>query len=324
MNHTTADEAFAREFCVRLRPRFEGCNVGTWIGFKHILYLGEEAVVAYMRAHGLGSSRLLADCGLSLEVVDMKLRLKSGIRVDDEIEATLVRVDGPADGPLSFKLQMVHDSAAGGKVVVASGTVAAVLCKLHNDFGQPVTIPAIAAPLVRPQIDAALGSALAPIMIPAGCHDADVGKLLQRSDRSSYVWQRSIPYFYCHDSYRLQYSGFVRIMEEVVERFLAHKGISIRTMLDSRQWIPVVTDARIRLLTDAKLEETLYTLYEVEDVIKDMIYSAAMRCYVRRGHQLVPVAEGRISHAYVHITEREVGTQIASFDAAVRQALHAP
>lgn len=321
---TLSPAALAREFSVRLRPRFEGCNVGTWIGFKHIMYLCEEALVAYFRAQGLGPSHLLANCGLSLEVADMRLRLKEGIRVDDEIEASVVLVDGAESGRISFKVQLrkcADDDA--GKTIVASGKAAAIVCELHENFDQRVAVPGALMGAVYPSLEAADGSAEAAIMIPTGLAEADIGKLLQRPDRSSFVWKWRIPYFYCHDTYRLQYSGFVRIMEEVVDLFLQDKGISIRTMLDTRNWIPVVTESHIRLLADAKLEEEIYTLYQVEDVIKDMIYSASMRCYVRRVNRFVPVAEGKIAHAYVHITEREVGTQIATFDNEVLTALTA-
>lgn len=319
-----AADSLAREFSVRLRPRFEGCNVGTWIGFKHIMYLCEEAIVAYFRAQTLGPSHLLASCGLSLEIADMRLRLKQGIRADDEIEASVVLVDGPASGRIAFNVQLLKVGEQDAKKsVVASGKATAVVCELHDNFGANVAIPAALEGAVHASLDAAEGAAGAPVVIPAGLAEADIGGLLQRPGKSSFVWKWRIPYFYCHDTYRLQHSGFVRIMEEVVDLFLQHKGISIRTLLDTRNWIPVVTDARIRLLADAKLEEEVYTLYEVEEVIKDMIYTAAMRCFVRRADRLIPVAEGKISHAYVHITEREVGTQIATFDAEVLAALGA-
>jgi acyl-CoA thioesterase FadM len=319
-----AADGLAREFSVRLRPRFEGCNVGTWIGFKHVMYLCEEAVVAYFRAQALGPSHLLANCGLSLEIVDMRLRLKEGIRVDDEIEALLALTDAAEGGRILFKVQLLRWSEREGeKSVVASGKAAAILCELHENFGVDVAVPAALKGAVHRSLEAAAGSHEAPVLIPPELAGAEIGRALQPPDKSSFVWKWRIPYFYCHDTYRLQHSGFVRIMEEVVDLFLQDKGISIRTMLDTRNWIPVVTDARVRLLADAKLEEEVYTLYEVEEVIKDMIYTAAMRCFVRRGDRLVPVAEGRISHAYVHITEREVGTRIATFDADVLAALGA-
>ncbi len=42
----------------RVRPRFEGCNICTWIGFKHVMYCIEEAVVDHFRAHGFGPREL--------------------------------------------------------------------------------------------------------------------------------------------------------------------------------------------------------------------------------------------------------------------------
>ena len=35
-----------------LRPRYEGANIRTWIGFKHLMYLAEEAVLEWLRIRG--------------------------------------------------------------------------------------------------------------------------------------------------------------------------------------------------------------------------------------------------------------------------------
>jgi len=40
------------------RPRFEGSNICTWIGFKHVMYLIEEAVLEYMRRNGMSPRQL--------------------------------------------------------------------------------------------------------------------------------------------------------------------------------------------------------------------------------------------------------------------------
>src|SRR5688572_27855192 len=32
-----------------LRPSFEGTNIRTWIGFKHLMYLAHEAVIDHLR-----------------------------------------------------------------------------------------------------------------------------------------------------------------------------------------------------------------------------------------------------------------------------------
>ncbi|MBV8821091.1 MAG: thioesterase family protein, partial [Acidobacteriaceae bacterium] len=132
-----------------------------------------------------------------------------------------------------------------------------------------------------------------------------------------------IPYFYCHYSQRIQHSGYVRIMEEIVERFLAARGISVRTMLEQRQWIPVVVEARVDLLREALMEETLYTVYRVEEILKEMVYTARMDCYLVRDGELLQTATGRITHGYGKLEGRSGGALVA-FDpatvAALRQA----
>ena len=46
------------------------------------------------------------------------------------------------------------------------------------------------------------------------------------------------------------------------------------------------------------MEEELYTVFTVEDVFKDLTYTARMDCYVLRGGRLVQTATGRITHGY--------------------------
>jgi hypothetical protein len=44
--------------------------------------------------------------------------------------------------------------------------------------------------------------------------------------RNAYAWKWRIPYFYCHFTERMQMSGYLRQMEEVVDLFLADRGVS--------------------------------------------------------------------------------------------------
>ena len=41
----------------QLRPRYEGSNICTWIGFKHVNYLVEEAVLEHFRQLGARGAR---------------------------------------------------------------------------------------------------------------------------------------------------------------------------------------------------------------------------------------------------------------------------
>jgi len=51
-----------------LRPRFEGANIRTCIGFKHLLYMVEEAILQWFREHGPGPQYLFHEHGLELEI----------------------------------------------------------------------------------------------------------------------------------------------------------------------------------------------------------------------------------------------------------------
>src|SRR5262245_461886 len=71
-----------------MRPRSQGANIQTWIGFKHLLYVLEEGILEWFRQHGLGPQRLLDDFGLMLEIIDCSALLVALVTVDDTIVVT--------------------------------------------------------------------------------------------------------------------------------------------------------------------------------------------------------------------------------------------
>src|ERR671922_138859 len=90
------------------RPRYEGANIRTWIGFKHFVYLVEEAVLHWFRERDLGARRLYHDFGLGLELVDVSVQLPAYLEVDDEVTAAVseerlgrlsVRLSGDGEDP---------------------------------------------------------------------------------------------------------------------------------------------------------------------------------------------------------------------------------
>jgi hypothetical protein len=46
---------------IRLRPCYEGADICTWIGFKHVDHLVEEAVLAHFRGAGAPAGALFFD-----------------------------------------------------------------------------------------------------------------------------------------------------------------------------------------------------------------------------------------------------------------------
>ena len=65
------------------RPRFEGSNICTWIGFKHVMYVVEEAVLDHLRQSGLTPRRLFEEHGLGVEIVDSHARIMHALHMDD-------------------------------------------------------------------------------------------------------------------------------------------------------------------------------------------------------------------------------------------------
>lgn len=115
-------------------------------------------------------------------------------------------------------------------------------------------------------------------------------------------------------------SGYLRLMEEGKDRFVADRGISIKTLLDDRRWIPVVPRSDIRILDEALMEEDLYTVYTVEEVFKDFTYTSRMDFYVLRDGKLVKTATGRIVHGYAVIENRR-DWSLVNFDQRVVDAI---
>jgi acyl-CoA thioesterase FadM len=269
------------------RPRYEGANIRTWIGFKHFIYLVEEAVLQWLRDQGHGARALFHDYGLGVEIVDCSVQLPAVLEVDDEVRAEVVRAAG---GKLKVRLSVHRD---GQDVVVLKGTATVALIAERAADRQRPAPPALSE-LVAADLSGATGLSAA-LPVEGG---AEVAGVLAPPGSGAFLWSWRAPYFYCHFSDRVQHSGFVRCLEEVVDRFLADRGLSVATMLRERSWIPVVSRARVRLAGPAHMEETVHTVFTVESVLRSMMFEGRMDCYVRRGDTLHLVATGSILHGY--------------------------
>jgi acyl-CoA thioesterase FadM len=302
------------------QPRFEGANIGVAIGFKHVLYLLEEAVIQHFRECGFGPRLLFEQYGLCLEIVSSRARLSQVVYLDDvaSIEITPARSD--TEQGVSFALKMFLDRN-GARVKSVTGTVQVVL-RLDPNGDSAEAPPAELASFVTQEIHrpsqappATLGTDL-----HVGFQEEELLQHLAPAGSNTVVWKDRIPYFYCHYNRRMQHSGYVRVMEAIVDRFLYDRGISIRTMLERSRWIPVVVEARVEMLREALMEETLYTVYRVENILKDITYTARMDCYVVRDGELIQSATGSITHGYGQLEGRS-GGMLVTFDSTTLAAL---
>ena len=277
------------------RPGYEGANIRTWIGFKHFIYLVEESVLAWLREHGAGARELFHQHGLGVEIVDCSVQLPAVLEVDDEVRAEVGHLTGRR---FTVQLTVRRD---GRDVVVLRGKVTvALVAEAGAMLREPV--PAALAGFAVGDLSEATGPVEPRAELPSG--------------PSSALWSWRAPYFYCHFSDRVQHSGFVRCLEESVDRFLAGRGISVGRMLRERSWIPVVSRARVRMLAPAHTEETVHTVFTVTDVLRGIMFDGRMDCFVERDGAFVPVATATILHGYA-ISRGPLAGTLAELDPGV-------
>jgi acyl-CoA thioesterase FadM len=291
------------------RPSYEGSNIRTWIGFKHFGYLVEAAVLDWFRRRQLGPQVLYHEHGLGLEIVDSSIQLPALLEVDDLVSAE-VAPTGTGTFTVCLRILRGERSVLGlrGKVTVRLVTEA--VAPVHAE--PPSSLAELITPIpCAPELATPSGIPLA---------GATVTEKLAELAGAGFRWDWRARYFHCHFSDRVQHSAYTRALEEVVDRFLADRGISIRTLLESRGWIPVVSRARVQLAGDARMEELIHTTFVVHEILKDRAFDATMMCYVERAGELVPVARGTILHGYAASRGDNAGA-LVELDPAIQSIL---
>ncbi|MEU4213037.1 hypothetical protein AB0F13_24100 [Streptomyces sp. NPDC026206] len=289
----------------RLRPVFEGNNISFAIGFKHINYVAEAAVLNHFREAGLPAGVLYRSFGLGFDVVDIHSRLGALLAVDDEVEARVTPAVKDGDDRLTFKVELFVERD--GKRLKCAGSTVRVALRIDDHIKAEEPWPAGLERFAVQRLGTGARRALTAAPRPygslsegrgvTGTGDPVLAELIGESN--AFGWRWRMPYFYCHFNERVQMSGFLRIMEEAEDLFLADRGLAIKEVLDTRNWIPVVTQSRIELLDETRMEEELHTVYTIENVFKNLLYTARMDCYVIRDGLLVQTATGTITHGYL-------------------------
>ncbi|HET6857181.1 MAG TPA: hypothetical protein VFH94_08815, partial [Streptomyces sp.] len=83
---------------VEIRPRYEGSNICTWIGFKHVNYMVEEAVYDHLRQHGFPAGKLYERFGLGVDITDIDTKILTAFHIDDLATATVRPGPDKGDG----------------------------------------------------------------------------------------------------------------------------------------------------------------------------------------------------------------------------------
>lgn len=308
-----------------LRPRYEGSNICSWIGFKHVNYLVEEAVLDHFRQAGLAARQLFEEHGLGVDIVSLDTRILTALHMDDVAVAEVGPPRRSGGEGLWLGVTLTVERAGEPVKAVTSKVRVALRTDERGGPGEPAS--AELAPYVVDRIGGAAPRALpAPVAggsaLASGRGRSDDDPMLAAltAGRNAFAWRWRMPYFYCHFTERVQMSGYLRQMEEVVDLFLADRGISIKSLLDDRDWIPVVPHASVELVGEALMEEDLYTVYTVEEIFKGVTYTSRMDCYVVRDGALQQTATGLITHGYAVIENRR-DWSLVDFDERVLRAL---
>ncbi|MBP2405840.1 hypothetical protein SNS2_5574 [Streptomyces netropsis] len=312
----------------RLRPVFEGNNISFAIGFKHINYVAEAAVLSHFRAAGLSVGSMYKRFGLGFEVVELRSRLGALLDVDDEVEAEVT--PATKDGATEFTFKVAQFVERDGERLKCATSTVRVALRIDDHIAASEAYPAGLERFAVRTLGSGDRLELAATPSPYGSlvegrgtvgSDPVLDELI--GEDNAFGWRWRMPYFYCHFNDRVQMSGFLRVMEEVEDLFLASRGLAIKEVLDTRNWIPVVTQSELRLLDETLMEEELYTVYTIENVFKSLLYTARMDCYVIRDGELVRTVTGTITHGY--LTEHAPNEwSMATFDEATVSALSTP
>lgn len=318
-----------------IHPRIEGNNICTWIGFKHVMYVVEEAIIDFFRQNDLRQRVLYEEHGLCLEIVDSEARILHALHIDDQVRA---EIDNDPEMDIDGELRLLVNVFAQRGEQEVKAVVCRVGVQIKED-DSPVTADIAASPVEalgpitvktinrEPTGDLSkfmnLAAATPDLLDGRGEINGEdpVVAALKELHGTSMVWAWRIPYFYCHYNERMKHSGYIRHLEEAEDLFLASNGISIRKMLHDKKWIPVVPTARAQLLAEAMMEETLYTVYTLVDTYRDFTYTHAMNCYVVRDGKLVQTATGHITHGYARINDRTDWSLVA-FDDDTKESIH--
>ncbi|MGV9270951.1 alpha/beta fold hydrolase [Kitasatospora sp. NPDC003701] len=298
------------------RPRYEGANISTFIGFKNFTALAEDVVLQHLRELGHGPQQLFERHGLGTTVVHSSMRLTGTMHSDDQVVGTVTPVEARPGRGAAFDVRLTtRRGDAGEPVRLLNGRVRVQL--VAEKDGNPVEpVPAGLAPFVVAEVTGE--GAAEPVVVG---DPAAVPAALAECSGNSFRWAWKIPYYACHYYTRIQHQSYVKLLEEAVDRYLEHVGLPITDLLAQRDWIPVVSRSRVDLHADAFMGEELLITFAVDDVIKDTLFTARMECRVLRGDRLVHVASATIMHGYVLARGEHAFADLVVLDAPTRAAL---
>ena len=272
------------------RPLSEGANIESWIGFKHFSYLAEGAVQDFLRETGMSQDDMLRETGESVDIVEFSLRLPSPLYADSRVSLHVEGERADPSRPPADALRVRGDRVS---------AEASARC-LEGRAGL--------RGWSREELDAMLSRAA-----QAGPEVSSTASIMRGAAPGLHDWLFTVPYPYCRASSVMQFDGYVRLVEDSVERFLRAQGVSVRRLLVERGWIPVVTRWNLTIDEPVLMEEELVISTDVTGVFKGLLWDSDIGFHVVRDGERVTVARASITHGYA-ITRGRLSGTMAAFD----------
>lgn len=286
----------------------EGNNINMWLGFKHIMYAAEVALLAHLRQAGVGIRTLFEEHGLVAEIVACDGRILHALKLDELLRTEIQPAPARRQAPGCLDFAVTHWVEREGKPLKAYSGHLRLRLRRDASLG------------FAPQTGHA--SALLPYITDQAT-DVAPRDMAQRADVGPSVsYEMQVPYYYCHGNERMKMSAYLRLMEQADAEFCAARGIPIVRLLDEQRWIPAVPSASVSLLGEVRMNDQLRITYGVVDIVKNFTYKSLFQCHVKRDGEWQPVAIGEIVHAYAEIKSR-VDWSMVNFDDRVMAAITA-
>lgn len=268
---------------VVLRPRYDTANTRLRVGVRGLTALAEEAVVHWFRVRKLSPATLMDRFGLEFSIIDCSSLAFGVVHLDDEVTASAQPV-----GTRYFNVRL----SVGDRRVLQS-RVTVVMPRVP---GRREDLPEELEGMAIDEFDR--------VRTAVDTHDPEfeARDLDARITDDALGWFRSwrVPVTACHYDDRMQYSGHLRVLEELAELFAADRGLPAREMLLGRGLVPVLPRVRLRLLADAFAGDLMHTTYEVHQVVGGATFDFRYDAHVQRDGRRIPVATGILLAGYAH------------------------
>lgn len=270
-------------------PKNEGANVENYIGFKHMTYLMEEAVISFLRDLYLSPNILYKKYGIKIIIKSLSIDILKAMNIDDFIE-----IDICTSMAINEFVVKAYDN---NRISFFKGKVG-IDIELTNKNVELETLPK----KVTDFLNGILETKTKESFIEKSIENNPISDL-KMLYKSAFIYSKRIPYYYCNYTKELHHSGYERIIEEAVDLFLEHKNLSIKSMLDKKSWIPVVSKSKVYLLNKVEIEDIVYIVFNVKNILFNRLYEAEIIFFKVIDNKLQEVAHGEISHGYSDIKD---------------------